>query len=162
MLPARKNGAKNLSSMLCHEESQMWYYTESIFIFVKVQTPAWLKRAFSPAAAFISSVPGLYPRNTSGQKVTPQQKYKGKCKLETTVLSTNSTDHAYGCSLGINGGTACHSSWYSAVITHTSLKMLHVWFTTDTCFPRSDPKPRDFAVCVTDPHPLEFLVGLEN
>lgn len=107
-----KKGSKNLSSMLCHNESQMWYYTEDIFVFVKVQTLARLKKDFSPAAVFINSAIDLYPPTTwptDGRRlslVTPQGKCKRKRKLETAALLTNSTDCAYGCSLASNRGTA--------------------------------------------------------
>jgi len=54
----------------------------------------------------------------------------------------------------------CYIAQYFAVVTLTSLKILHVSFTTDTCFSRSDsdPKSEDFAMYVTDQHQLRASV----
>lgn len=70
---------------------------QSTFVFVKIQTLARLKRAFSPAAALPQICTHRPPehRRLKYSPVAPRQTCKGKCKLETAALLANSPDHAY-------------------------------------------------------------------
>lgn len=54
--------------MLCHKESQMWYYTESIFIFLKVQTPARLKN-LSLLLQHLSALPQVHTHQPPDQEM---------------------------------------------------------------------------------------------